>query len=183
MMADSLGLPSNPWSAADSKISHMFSDFAPLPAMHDTQDVSFSDRINMAESIRFSSKFTTLAAAAFKSGKFHPTEYITKRKKVIDDSPGHLSRQAINWNKATEDVQLEIIEVGLLESLKQAKQVAKICDLKESLAGKVKELEAEHSQGPNKELVAAHQDINKLEEELRIEKCRSVKLKRLLEKC
>jgi hypothetical protein len=62
--------------------------------------------------------------------------------KVIDDSPGHFFDQAINWIKAMEDVQLEIINAGLLESLKHAEQFAKICNLNKSLATKVKELEA-----------------------------------------
>ena len=38
-------------------------------------------------------------------------------------------------------------------------------------------------QGPNKELAAVQQEIDELEEELRIEKRRSTKLERQLEKC
>jgi hypothetical protein len=177
-MADSLGLPSNQWSAANSETSHVSSDFAPLPATHDAQDVSFSDRINKADSIRFSSKFTTLTTASFEPGELRTAEYVTKRKKVIDDGLGHLSDQARHWINATEDVQLEIIDAGLSEKF------AKICDLNESVAAKVKELEAaEPVQGPNKELVAAHQEIEELEEELWIEKRRSAKLERRLAKC
>jgi chromosome segregation ATPase len=94
-----------------------------------------------------------------------------------------LSDQAINWIKATEEGQLEIIDAGLSESLEQAESFAKICDLNESLAATVKELEAaEPVQGRIKELEAAHQEIDELEEELRIEKRRSAKLERRLEK-
>jgi hypothetical protein len=186
-MVDSPGLPSNQWNAGRSEASHASSDFATIPATydaHDTQDVSFKDKIDQAESIRFSSKFATLATAGFEPAELRTAEYVTERKKIIDDGPGHLSDQAINWIKATEDVQLEIIDAGLSESLEQAEKFSKVCELNESLAAKVKELEAaEPVQGPNKELAAAHQEIDELEEELRIEKRRTAKLERRLEKC
>jgi hypothetical protein len=75
-----------------------------------------------------------------------------------------LSDQVINWIKATEDVQLQIINADLSESLQQAEKFAKICDLNESLSAKVKNLEAAESvQGPNKELAVAKQEIDELE--------------------
>jgi len=40
--------------------------------------------------------------------------------KIIHDGPGVLYDQAINWIWATEDVQLEIINAHLSESLDQA---------------------------------------------------------------
>ena len=62
--------------------------------------------------------------------------------KTIDDGPGVLSDQANHWIRATEDVQLDIIDSNLSESLEQGEKFAKICDLNESLAAKVKDLEA-----------------------------------------
>jgi hypothetical protein len=138
MMVDSPGLPSNQWNASGSETSHASSNFATIPAMHgahDAQDISFKDRIDQAESIRFSNNFKTLAEG-FEPAEPRSAEYVTTRKKIIDDGPGHLSDQAINWIKATEDVQLEIIDAGLSESLKRAEKFAKICDLNESLAAK-----------------------------------------------
>jgi hypothetical protein len=92
--------------------------------------------------------------------------------KIIDDSPGVMSDQAINWIRATEDVQLEIIDANLSESLEQAEKFPKICDLNESLAAKVKDLEATEpvQDGPSRELAAAQREIEKLEAELQIEK-------------
>ena len=92
--------------------------------------------------------------------------------KIIDDGPGVLSDQAINWIRATEDIQLEIIDVDLSKSLEQTEKFAKICDLNESLAAKVKNLEATEPvrDGPGRELVAAQRAIEELEEELQIEK-------------
>jgi len=40
--------------------------------------------------------------------------------KVINDGPGPLSDQAFNWIRAMKDVQLEIIDANLSESLEQA---------------------------------------------------------------
>jgi hypothetical protein len=57
--------------------------------------------------------------------------------KIIDDGPGVLSEQAINWIRATKDVQLEIIDANLSESLEKAEKFAKIRDLNKSLAAKV----------------------------------------------
>jgi len=190
-IADSLGLSSNQWTAGGSEVSHGSSDFAALPAMHNTHnthnthDVSFTDKIDKAESIRFSSRFNTSATAGFQPTELRTTEYVTNRMKVIDNGPGHLSDQAINWIRATEDVQLEIINAHLSESLGQAKKFAKICDLNESLAAKVKDLEATEpvQDRPSRELAAAQQEIEELEEELQIEKRRSAKLERRLDKC
>jgi hypothetical protein len=145
MMADSLGLSSNQWTAGGSQTSHESSDLTALPSTHDTHythDVSSTDKFDTAESIRFSSRFKTSTTAGFQSTELSTTEYITNRMKIIDAGPGVLSNQAINWIRATEDVQLEIIDANLSESLEQAEKFAKICDLNESLAAKVKDLEA-----------------------------------------
>jgi hypothetical protein len=92
--------------------------------------------------------------------------------KIIDDGPGVLSDQAINWIRATEDVQLEIINANLSESLEQAEKFAKICDLNKSLAAKVKDLEETEPvrDGLSRELAAAQREIEELEEELQVEK-------------
>jgi len=105
--------------------------------------------------------------------------------KIIDDGPGVLSDQAINWIRVTEDVQLEIIDANLSESLEQGEKLAKMCDLNESLAAKVKDLEATEPvrDGPSRELPAAPREIEELEAELQIEKRRSAKLDRRLDKC
>jgi len=116
-----------------------------LPAMHDTHDthdVSFTDKIDRAKSIRFGSRLKTSTTGGFQPTELRTTEYITNRMKIIDDGPGVLSDQAINWIRATEDVQLEIIDANISESLEQAEKFAKICDLNASLAAIVKDLEA-----------------------------------------
>jgi chromosome segregation ATPase len=84
-----------------------------------------------------------------------------------------------------EDVQLEIIDANLSESLEQAEKFAKICDLNESLATKVKDLEATESvrDGTIREIAAAQREIEELEEELQIEKPRSPKVERRRDKC
>jgi len=103
--------------------------------------------------------------------------------KVIDDGPGHLSDQVTNWISATEDIQLEIIDAIISESLEQAEKFAKICNFNESLAAKVKDLEATEpvQDGPSRELAAGQQEIEELEEELQIKKHGSAKLERRLE--
>jgi chromosome segregation ATPase len=136
----------------------------------------------MAESIRFSSQFTTLNATGIETGALHMGEYSTKQKTVIDDGPGHLSDKAMNCIKAAEDAQHQITNAGLSESLEQAENFTKMCDINNSLAAKVKELEAaEPIQGPNNELEAAHQEIDELREELQIDMRHSAKLERRLE--
>jgi len=77
--------------------------------------------------------------------------------KIIDDGPGVLSYQAIDWIRATEDVQLEILDANLSESLEQAEKFTKICNLNESLPVKVKDMEATEPirDGPSRELAAA----------------------------
>jgi len=77
--------------------------------------------------------------------------------KIIDDGPRVFSDQAINWIRATEDLHLEIIGANLSESLEQAKKFAMICDLNESLAAKVKDLEVTEParDGSSRELAAA----------------------------
>jgi len=164
------------------------SDFTALPAMHDTHDmhdVSFIDKIDKAESIRFSSRFKTSTTVGFQPTELRTTEYITNRMKIIDDGPGVLSDQAINWIRATEDIQLEIIDPNLSESYEQSEKFATICDLNESLAATVEDLEATEpvQDGPSRQSVAAQQDIEELEAELQIEKHRSAKLERWLGKC
>jgi hypothetical protein len=187
-MADSLGLSSNQWTAGGSEISHESSDFTALPATHDTHDthdVSFTDKIDKAASIRFSSRFKTSTTAGFQPTELCTTEYITNRMKIIDDGPRVLSDQANNWIRAMEDVQLEIIDANLSESLEQADKFPKICDLIESLAAKVKDLEATEPvrDGLSRELAAAQREIEELEEELQIKKHRSAKMERWLDKC
>jgi len=92
--------------------------------------------------------------------------------KVINDGAGVVSDQAINWIRATENIRVEIIDAKLSESREQAETFAKICDLNESLPAKVKDLEAtepvQHSL--SRELAAAQQEIEELEEDLQIEK-------------
>jgi len=152
---------------------------------HDTHDVSFADKIDKAESIRFSSRFKISTTMGFQPTEISTTEYITNQMKIIDDGPGVLSDQAINWIRATEDVQLEIIDDDHSESLEQAMKFTNICDLTESLATKVKDLEVTKpiQDGPSRELAAAQQEIQELEEELQIEKHQSDKLERQLDKC
>jgi len=187
-MADSLGSSSNQWTAGGSETSQESSDFTALPATHDTpdtHDVSFTDKIDQAESIRFSSRFKTSTTAGFQPTDLRTTEYITNQMKIIDDSPGVLSDQAINWIRATEDIQLQIIDANLSESLEQAEKFIKIFDLNENLAAKVKDLEATEPvrDGPSRELATAQWEFEDLEEELQILKRRSVKLERRLDKC
>jgi len=105
--------------------------------------------------------------------------------KDINDRPGVLSDQAINWIRATEDIQLEITDANLSESLEQAEKFAKICDLNESFTSKVKDLEATEpfQDGPRRELAATQQEIEELEDELQIVKHQSAKFERRLDTC
>ena len=122
-MAVSLGPDSDEWTDGSSEALQENSDFAALPAIHDTNNthnVSLTDKINTAESIRFSSRFETSTTAGFQPTELRTMEYITNQMKIIHDGPGVLYHQAINWIWATEDVQLEIIEAHLSESLEQA---------------------------------------------------------------
>jgi hypothetical protein len=182
-MVDSLGSSSNQWTAGGSETSQESSNFTALPATHNTHDthnVCFTDKIDKAESIRFSSRFQTSTTAGFQPTELRTTEYITNRMTIIDDGPGFLSDQAMNWIRAMENVQLEIIDANLSESLKQAEKFAKVCELNESFAAKVKDLEATEPirDGPSRELAAAQREIEELEKELQIEKRRSAKLER-----
>ena len=104
--------------------------------------------------------------------------------KVIDDAPRFLSDQAINGIRATENVHLDIIDANLPESLEKAEKFAKICDLNGNLGAKVKEMEATGpvQEGPSRELAAAQQEIQELEEELQIKKRWSAKLDTWLDK-
>ncbi|KAF8242966.1 hypothetical protein K440DRAFT_638094 [Wilcoxina mikolae CBS 423.85] len=140
-MADSLGLLPSQLNVSSSETSHVSSNFAAIPARHDTSDThdvhdaqNVSPRIDRTESIRFTNSLTTSATAGLQPAELRTEEYITKRQKIIADGPRPLSDQAINWIKAMEDVQLEIINAGLLESLEQAEKFANICDLNECLA-------------------------------------------------
>jgi len=103
----------------------------------------------------------------------------------IDEGHGLLSQQAIHRITGTEDIQMEIIDFHLSESLKKAEKFNEICILNESLASNVKDLEAAElvQDGMGQELAVAHQEIEELEEELRIEKQRSAKLEMLLNQC
>ncbi|KAF8244559.1 hypothetical protein K440DRAFT_635985 [Wilcoxina mikolae CBS 423.85] len=192
-MADSLGLPSSQWHAGGLETLHVSSNFAPIAATHNILDVhdahyahnvSLRDRIDKMESIRFSNSFTTSVTVGFQSAEYRTDEYITKRQQIIVDCLESLSDQAFNWIRATVEDQLEMIDADLSESLESAEKLANIGDLNESLAANVKDFETVESvQGPNKELVAAHQEIEELEEEVRIEMRRFAKLERQLEKC
>jgi len=104
---------------------------------------------------------------------------------VINNGPGLLSDHAINWIIATRDVQLEIIDRNLSESLEEAEKFAKICKLNKSFATKVKDLEAAEpvQDGLSRELVAAQQELEELEEKLLIGKHCSAKLETRLDKC
>ena len=67
------------WTASGSEASQESSNFAALPAMHDTHDmheVSFTDKIDKAESIRFSIRFKTSATTGFQPTELRTTEYI-----------------------------------------------------------------------------------------------------------
>jgi len=177
-----------PVAAGGSEASRESWDFAALPATHDTHnmhDVSFTDKIDKALSMRFSSRFKTSTTAGFRPTERRTTEYITNRMNNIHDGTGVLSDQAINSIRATEDVQLEIIDANLSESLEHAEKFAKFCDLNESLAAKVKNLEATVPvrNGPSREFAAAQQDIEELAEELHIKKGRSALVERWLDKC
>ena len=78
-----------------------------------------------------------------------------------------------------------IINSNISESLEEAEKFAKICNLNESVATKLKDLEATEPirDGPSRESAAAQQEIEKLEEELQIENRRSAQLERRLDKC
>jgi hypothetical protein len=84
-----------------------------------------------------------------------------------------------------EDDQLEIIDANLTRSLEQAETFTNICDLNESLAAKVKNLQATElfHDGPTRELAAAQHDIEEFEEELQIEERWFARLERQLDKC
>jgi hypothetical protein len=182
-MADLLGVSSNQWTASSLETLHESSDLAACPAthdmhethdmhdlhdMHDThdtynthdpndaQDVSFTDKIDRAESIRFSSRFKTSATVGFQPTELRTTEYVTNRMKVIDDGPGLLCDDVINCTRATENVKLIISDANLFNSLERAEKFAEICVLNKSLAAKVKNLEATGpiQEGPSKELAA-----------------------------
>jgi hypothetical protein len=79
-VADSLGSSSNQWTAGGSEISQESSNFTAIPATqntHDTHDVRFTDTIDTAESIRFSSRGKTSTTAGFQPTELRTTEYIT----------------------------------------------------------------------------------------------------------
>ncbi|KAF8248916.1 hypothetical protein K440DRAFT_641813 [Wilcoxina mikolae CBS 423.85] len=154
-IADSLGLSSNQWNVGGSETRHEFSDVATIPATHYAPNVY--ETVDKIESIRFSSRLITLDTMGFEPSELCTAEYITKRQNDIDDGLGHFHEQA--------------------------KHFAKIFDLNEILVAKVKDLEAaDPIQGPNKELIAADQEIDELEKELLIEMHSSAQLERWLEK-
>jgi hypothetical protein len=187
-MVDLLGFSSNQWTAGGSEASQEYSDFAALPATHDTydtHDASFTKEINNAKLSRFSSRFETSVTGGFQPTERHTTEYVTNRMNIINNSPDVLSDLAIYWIKAMKDIQLEIIDANLSKSLEQAEKFTKVCYLNKSLAAKVKDLEATEpgQDSPNRKFVTVQQEIEKLEEELQIEKRQSAKLERRLKKC
>jgi len=160
-VADSLCVCSDQWTAGGSETSAEFFDFGAFPAtrdMHDTLDVSFSDQINMANSIRSSSTFTISDTENFQPTQLRTTVYITNGMNTIDARPGHLSDRAINWMGAANDIHLEISNGDFGESLQSAKDVVMICNLNQSLAAEVENLEAAEpvQDGLSKRLVAAN---------------------------
>jgi hypothetical protein len=68
----------------------------------------------------------TTATVGFQPTELRTPQYVTNHIKVIDNGPGHLSDQAMNWIRATEDVQLEIIDANLSENLERAEKFSKI---------------------------------------------------------
>jgi hypothetical protein len=85
---------------------------------------------------------------------------------IIDHGPGVISDPAINWIKATEDVQLEIIDGKVSERHEQSEIFANICNINESWAAEIKDVDATEPfrDGPNMKLAAAQRDIGQLEE-------------------
>jgi len=81
-----------------------------------------------------------------------------------------------------DDVQLVIIDANFPTSLKQAMKLANTCNIHKSLATQIKYwMGAENSQdSPSREWVAPTQDIERLEDELEVEKCDSAELERWL---
>jgi len=103
--------------------------------------------------------------------------------KDIDDCPAVLSDIAMNWIRALEEVQMEIIDADVSEILEEAEEYAMICDLNVSLATKVENLEDTEpvQDGPSREWAAAQQEIEELEEQLQIGKHWSAKFERWLD--
>jgi len=97
------------------------------------QDVRFIDRIDKAESTRFSSNFKTVATTGFQPTDLRPTEYITNWIKVIDNGPGRLSDQAMDMIVPMEAVQRHIVNANHSDSLEQAETFANLCNLNTSL--------------------------------------------------
>ncbi|KAF8245717.1 hypothetical protein K440DRAFT_645680 [Wilcoxina mikolae CBS 423.85] len=79
------------------------------------QYISVNNRI---KSNRFTSWFMTSATAGLQSDELRIAEYITGWQTVMNDGPEYLSNQAVNWIRDTEEVDLEIIDTALSESLK-----------------------------------------------------------------
>ena len=106
-MSDCIALSSNQWTAGGLETSRQSSNSAALAATHDmhvahhAKDVAFTNRIVNAKLLRFSGRFNHSAPSGFQITECRTTEYVTIRKKVIDDSSGLLSGQAINWIRAT----------------------------------------------------------------------------------
>jgi len=76
------------------------------------------------------------------------------------------------------DLQLEIIDMNLLESLNQANKMTKICDLNQSLAAEVIDLKATKPSQDclSNKVAAAHWEIEELEKDVWIEKRHCTKL-------
>jgi hypothetical protein len=113
------------------------------------------------------------------------TESITNQMMVIDKDPGDLSNQAINWIRATEDVQFAIGDDNLSERIVQGVNFGKICDPNDRLAAIFKDLEATEPvrDGPARSIASPRHNNEKWQDKLQIKKCRSTKFERRLDKC
>jgi hypothetical protein len=132
-----------------------------------------------------SCRFEISTSACFQPRELRRTEYITNRNNIIDEGPGALSDQAINWIGLTDGVKLRMIDANLSDSLEQAKKFDMICDLNDSLVAKVTDLELTNPirDSQSMELAATQREIEELHEDLYIEKPRSAKLERRLDLC
>jgi len=109
---------------------------------HNMQDVTFTDTIDKAEYIRYSSRIMTSKTVGFPLTELCTTQYVRKWTNIIDRSSGLLSDRAINWIRVTENIQLDIPNSNLLISLEKDEKFNKICDLNKSFATEVTVLEA-----------------------------------------
>jgi hypothetical protein len=139
----------------------------------------------MGKSFKFRSILKISPTTGFTLAELQAKSYVTNRMKVINHHPGILSDSAIIPLSVRDDVQLGMINNNLSERLEQANILGKICDLNNRSAAKVTHLEAAEAvqDGPSRELVAAVQGFDKLEEELQVDKGCSAKLEKRLDMC